>query len=80
MKEKNYLLASNDKTGKTVVIVPNRSQVLTAQDALAIANRHFKVKVSELHSAAGVRKGNKVASVDDLNETGNCWMVWRNKA
>ena len=77
MKEKNYLLATNDETGKTMVIVPNRSQVLTAQDALAIANRHFKIKVENLHIAAGVRKSNKVESVDDLNETGNCWMVWR---
>lgn len=76
-KTRDYWLATNDETGKTVVIVPNRSQVLTAQDALAIANRHFKIKVEKLHIAAGVRKGNKVASVDDLNETGNCWMVWR---
>lgn len=76
-KTRDYWIATNDETGKTMVIVPNKSQVLTAQDALAVANRHFKIKVEKLHIAAGVRKGNKVASVDDLNETGNCWMVWR---
>lgn len=76
-KTRDFWLATNDETGKIMVIVPNRSQALTAQDALAVANRHFKIKVEKLHIAAGVRKGNKVASVDDLNETGNCWMVWR---
>lgn len=75
--EKSYLLATNDETGKTIVIVPNKTQAYRAEEALAIANRHFKIKVDALHIAAGVRKGNKVESVDDLNETGNCWMVWR---
>ena len=75
--EKSYLLATNDETGKTMVIVPNKTQEYRAEEALAIANRHFKIKVDALHIAAGVRKGNKVVSVDDLNETGNCWMVWR---
>lgn len=75
--EKSYLLATNDETGKTMVIVPNKTQAYRAEEALAIANRHFKIKVDALHIAAGVRKGNKVVSVDDLNETGNCWMVWR---
>ena len=75
--EKPYLLATNDETGRTMVIVPNRTNELRADEAMVIANRHFKRKVSNLHVAAGVRKGNKVESVDDLNETGNCWMVWR---
>lgn len=75
--EKPYLLATNDETGRTMVIVPNRTQELRADEAMVIANRHFKRKVDNLHIAAGVRKGNKVESVDDLNETGNCWMVWR---
>lgn len=75
--EKPYLLATNDENGRTIVIVPNKTQEHRADEALAIANKHFKRKLDNLHIAAGVRKGNKVESVDDLNETGNCWMVWR---
>lgn len=75
--DKGYLLATNDKTGKTMVIVPNKDNSIRAFDAMAIANRHFKIKVDNLHIVAGVKKGNKVESVNNLNDKGNCWMVWR---
>lgn len=77
MKEKEYLLATNDATGKTIVIVPDQVHVYTAFDVRVIANKHFKVKSDSLHVCAGIRKGNKVESLDNLNTKGNCWMVWR---
>ena len=77
MKEKEYLLATNDATGKTIVIVPDQVHVYTAFDARVIANKHFKAKADSLHVMAGIRKGNKIESVDDLNSKANCWMVWR---
>lgn len=73
---KDYYLATNDKTGKTIVIVPS-DKALTTFDAKAIANRHFKVKKNNLHCFAGVKKGNKVESRTLLTQDVNCWMVWR---
>ena len=73
---KDYLLATNDKDGKTIVIVPTK-KAKTMFDAVAIANRHFKVKKNTLHCCAGFMKGNKIESRSYLTMDVNCWMVWR---
>jgi len=75
-KTKDYWIATNDETGKTIVIVPitNASDAFRAQ---TIANRHFKIKASDLHCIAGTKKGNKIESRTELTQEVNCWMVWR---
>lgn len=73
---KEYWIATNDETGKTIVIVPS-TQAADAFRAQTIANKHFKVKASELHCMAGVKKGNKIESRTSLSEDTNCWMVWK---
>lgn len=73
-----YWLATNDETKKTMVIVPI-SAAETIFEAKKIANRHFKVKVENLHCYAGVKKGDKVENITSLSERSNCWMVWRYK-
>ena len=73
---KNYWVATNDETGKTMIIVP----IERAEDAFAakkIANKHFKVKLDRLHCIAGIKKGSKVEGRDRLSDHANCWMVWR---
>ena len=76
--KRDYWIATNDETGKTIVIVPitNASDAFRAQ---TIANRHFKVKVENLHCYAGVKRGDKIESITSLSEKSNCWMVWRDK-
>ena len=74
--KKEFELFTNDKNGKTIVVVSNGNGE-TAFDAQKIANKHFKGKTNELHVCAGIRKGKKVESLDDLNAEPNCWMVWR---
>ena len=76
MKTKGYLLATNDKDGSTIVVVPY-SECKWIWDAAVVANRYFKTKKESLHIRAGFRKGNKVSELDDLNTKANCWMVWR---
>lgn len=73
---KLYELFTNDKNGKTIVVISNGNGE-TAFDAQKIANRHFKESTASLHVCAGIRKGNKVESLDDLSTHPNCWMVWR---
>lgn len=73
----DYTIYINDKTGKPVIVVPIEKNPLDSQRAVKIANRHFKAKVETLMVSAGVRKGNKVSSVDDLSAKADCWMVWR---
>lgn len=75
-KTRDYWIATNDETGKTIVIVPitNASDAFRAQ---TIANRHFKVKASDLHCIAGVKKGNKVEGRESLSQDVNVWMVWK---
>lgn len=75
---KDYWLATDDKTGKTIVIVPIE-KVDNSFDAKRIANRHFKDKVNNLHCYAGFKNGDKVESRTDLMANVNCWMVWREK-
>lgn len=74
--KKDYYLATNDKTGKTVVVVP-LSSAIDAFDAMKVANKHFKVKKEDLHCVSGIMKKNKVESRDRLTGPVNCWMVWR---
>ena len=73
-----YWLAEEAKTKKTMVIIPITAAE-TIFEAKKIANRHFKVKASDLHCYAGVKKGDKVESITSLSERSNCWMVWRDK-
>lgn len=73
---KEYYLATNDNTGKTVVVVP-LSSAIDAFDAMKVANKHFKVKKEDLHCVSGIMKKNKVESRDRLTGPVNCWMVWR---
>ena len=73
---KDYVLAVNDKNGKTIVIVPT-AKADNMFEAKAIANKHFKIKKSNLHCVAGVKKGKKIESRTELTQEVNCWMVWR---
>lgn len=73
---KDFCLATNDKDGKTIVIVPN-NKAKNMFDAKKIANRHFKEKLNNLHCMAGVKRGNKIESRSELTQSVNCWMVWR---
>ena len=73
---KDYWMATNDETGKTMVIVPIE-KAADAFEAMKVANRHFKIKVDRLHCIAGVKKGNKVEGRDRLSGPATCWMVWR---
>ena len=73
----NYLVYINDENGKSVVVVPAEKNLLDSERALKIANRFFRTKSGALRVVAGVRKGNKVSSVDCLSQTPDCWMVWR---
>ena len=73
---KEYYMATNDETGKTIVIVPD-TVAKDAFEAMKIANKHFKVKVESLHCMAGIKKGDKVQSRDRLDGPVNCWMIWR---
>lgn len=75
-KTRDYWLANNDKNGKTIVIVPT-TKAKNMFDAIAVANRHFKVKKNDLHCYAGFMKGNKIESRTHLTMDVNCWMVWR---
>lgn len=76
--KKDYYLATDDKTGKTIVVVP-LSSAIDALSALKVANRHFKVKKEDLHCVSGLKNGNHVESRDRLSSPVNCWMVWRRK-
>ena len=71
-----YWLAEEAETKKTMIIIPITAAE-TIFKAKKIANKHFKVKVSDLHCYAGVKKGNKVESRTLLTQDVNCWMVWR---
>ena len=74
--KKEYYLATNDKTGKTVVVVPLASAIATSQ-AIRVANKYFKTKTGNLHCVSGIMNKDKVES--RVRSTGpvNCWMVWR---
>ena len=76
MNKKMFDLFINDKTGATIVVIPNDT-CKTAFDAQKIANRHFKGKTANLTVKAGIRKGNKAVMLDSLGQVPNCWMVWR---
>lgn len=73
---KDYWLATNDDTGKTMVIVPT-TRAKDAFEAMKIANKYFKVKVESLHCIAGIKRGDKIKGRDRLSGHVNCWMVWR---
>ena len=73
----DYTIYVNDKTGNTVVVVPIEKNPLDSRRALIIATRHFKSKTDKLTVVAGIRKGDKVCSVDSLSQKPDCWMVWR---
>ena len=75
-KTRDYWLATNDKNGKTIVIVPT-TKAKTMFDAIAVANNYFKIKKNDLHCYAGFMKGNKIESRTHLTMDVNCWMVWR---
>lgn len=77
-KTRDYWIATNDETGKTIVIVPLQSAI-DAFSAMKVANKHFKVKLDSLHCASGLKNRDKVESVDRLSGPVNCWMVWRDK-
>lgn len=74
--KKDYYLATNDKTGKTVVVVP-LSSAIDVFDAMKVANKYFKVKKRDLHFVSGIMNKDKVESRDRLTGPVNCWMVWR---
>ena len=74
--KKEYYLATNDKTGKTVVVVPLASAI-DAFGAIKVANKYFKVKKEDLHCVSGIMNKDKVESRDRLTGPVNCWMVWR---
>lgn len=76
--KEDYYLATNDKTGKTVVVVPLASAI-DAFDAMKVANKYFKVKKEDLHCVSGImnKAKGKIESRDRLSGPVNCWMVWR---
>ena len=76
--KRDYWIATNDETGKTIVIVPLQSAI-DAFSAMKVANKHFKVKLDSLHCVSGLKNRDKVESVDRLSSPSNCWMVWRDK-
>lgn len=76
MNNRLYDIFVNDSNGSTIVVIP-KENAGTAFDAQKVANRHFKSKTVELHVKAGVRRGNRVESLTDLNQKSNVWMVWR---
>lgn len=76
MTKVRYWLATNDKNGKTIVIVP-MLKASTMFDAKKVANKYFKEKINNLHCYAGFMKGNKIESRTHLTQDVNCWMVWR---
>lgn len=73
---KEFWLATNDETGKTIVIVPLASAI-DAFSAMKVANKHFKVKLDNLHCVSGIKNRDKIESRDRLSGPVNCWMVWR---
>lgn len=73
---KEFWLATNDETGKTIVIVPLTS-AKDAFSAMKVANKHFKTKLDNLHCVSGIKTRNKIESRDRLSGPVNCWMVWR---
>ena len=73
---KDYWLATNDETGKSMVIVPI-TRAADAFEAMKVANKHYKTKVESLHCIAGIKKGSKVEGRDRLSDHANCWMIWR---
>ena len=77
-KTRDFWLATNDETGKTIVIVPLRSAI-DAFSAMKVANKHFKVKLDDLHCVSGIKNRDKIESRDRLSGPVNCWMVWRDK-
>lgn len=77
-KTRDYWLATNDKNGKTIVVVPmNRASDMF--EAKKIANKYFREKLNNLHCYAGAKKGNKIESRTELTQEVNVWMVWRYK-
>lgn len=75
-KTRDYWIATDDKDGKTIIVVPT-SKAINMFDAKKIANKYFKVKINNLHCYAGAKKGNKIESRTELTQEVNCWMVWR---
>lgn len=75
---KDYWIATNDKTGKPIVIVPIE-KADNMFEAKKIANRYFKDKAINLHCRVGFKKGDKIESRTSLLDPVNCWMVWRYK-
>ena len=71
-----YWLANDDKTGKSMVIVPLYSAI-DAFSAMKVANKHFKTKLDNLHCVSGIKNRDKIESRDRLSGPVNCWMVWR---
>lgn len=76
--KKDYYLATNDKTGETIVVVPLHKAIV-AFDAMKIANKYFKTKTTSLHCVSGImnKAKGKIESRDRLSGPVNCWMVWR---